>query len=127
MLGVTSRLSPVTCHLSLTSTATATDPPPDESPLCPVGWFTKAENLKYFSKDKKSLRPKTTNSRNSSSDDDENGVLNEAIPVDTNESNVSDKHFNRRVWVVRGVFVLSGIFVIGKELLLSYDLVSRFS
>ena len=36
-------MTPVTCHLSLRPTSTATNPPPANSPLWTVGWFARPE------------------------------------------------------------------------------------
>ena len=44
MSRVACHISTVTCHLSPTPTATATGPPPGNSPIYTVGWF--AKNLK---------------------------------------------------------------------------------
>ena len=39
--GVRCHMSRVTCHMSLTPTATPTNPPPANSPLCTAGWLAK--------------------------------------------------------------------------------------
>ena len=45
MLPVTFQLAPVTCHLSLTQTTTAPDPPPANSPTKTYEWCTKHQQL----------------------------------------------------------------------------------
>ena len=50
---------PVTCHLSITLTATATDPPPANTPsLYTVGWFAKTEMF-VLGSSLFTLKPKT--------------------------------------------------------------------
>ena len=58
MSHVACHLSPVICHLSLAPTATATDPPPANSPIIHSRLARKIQKRERFSKRQKSLKMK---------------------------------------------------------------------